>query len=92
MSWISKHFYKLFIVFILAADYLDEITLPRGFPETKPELPTANQVSQSIFHVELENTGNDLGLAVAFMTFGQFLDHDITEVPIVPCTLTEFGT
>ena len=81
----------MFCFLILAAKYLDGITVPRGFPQTKPVLPPANLVSQSIFNVELQNNGNDNGLAVAFMTFGQFLDHDVTEVPILPCRLSQFG-
>lgn len=75
---------------ITAASYVDGITVPNGFPGTKT-LPTAAQVSQAIFNVEKTNNGNKHKLAVLFMTFGQFLDHDMTEVPIARCAQKVFG-
>ncbi|XP_066924530.1 lactoperoxidase-like [Clytia hemisphaerica] len=76
---------------IVDADYVDGITTPRGFPNTSPVVPTANQVSQAVFQVETTNNGNGNGLAVSFMSFGQFLDHDLTEVEMNRCQLKVFG-
>ncbi|XP_066931789.1 peroxinectin A-like [Clytia hemisphaerica] len=76
---------------IIDADYVDGITTPRGFPNTSPVVPTANQVSEAVFQVETTNNGNGNGLAVSFMTFGQFLDHDLTEVQMNRCQLKVFG-
>jgi len=49
------------------------------------QLPPVNAVSQQLFEVENENTGNSMQLTTLFMTFGQFLDHDVAETPQVPC-------
>ena len=83
--------YKTEKHFALDADYVDGITTPRGFPNTSPVVPTANQVSEAVFQVEATNNGNGNGLAVSFMTFGQFLDHDLTEVQMKRCQLKVFG-
>lgn len=60
----------------IGADYVDRVDTPRGFPGTFPEVPPANKVSQALFNVEHTNKGNG-HLTVMFMTFGQFLDHDL---------------
>ena len=80
----------MYIILCIVASYVDGITIPRGFPGT-PVIPTAHEVSEAIFNVEQTNTGNDNELAVAFMTIGQFLDHDVTEVPVLSCQLAKFG-
>ena len=56
---------------------------PRGFPKTYPILPAANAVSRALFSVD--NTGKSKHLTTMFMTFGQFLDHDITLTPKAEC-------
>ena len=35
--------------------------------------------------------GNRAGKSVLFITFGQFLDHDVTEIEMNPCTQRQFG-
>jgi len=60
---------------------------PRGFPGTSPVLPPANAVTQQLF-LEKKNTGHNMKLTTLFMTFGQFLDHDVTETPLEKCTVT----
>jgi len=74
----------------LAPAYADDGTndTPRGFPGTSPVLPPANAVTQQLFQVEKKNTGNDMKLTTLFMTFGQFLDHDVTETPMAKCNVT----
>lgn len=73
-----------FIFFPADASYVDGFDTPRGFPGTDPLLPPANEVSTNLFPVERsdererENRDN---LSVLFMTFGQFLDHDIALAP-----------
>jgi len=76
---------------IVDADYVDGITTPRGFPGTNPKVPTAHEVSNRIFQVETKNGGNSNRLTVLFMTFGQFLDHDLTEVKMQMCRQADFG-
>jgi len=74
------------ISIIIAPAYADDDKhdTPRGFPGTRV-LPPVNAVSQQLFEVENENTGNSMQLTTLFMTFGQFLDHDVAETPQVPC-------
>ena len=83
-------FYSYFLSLTPDADFVDKVFTPRGFPGTSPKIPTANQISQTAFNVEKKNTGNNR-LSVMFMTFGQFLDHDLTEVEMERCRPREFG-
>ena len=71
--------------FWIAPQYADGKDIPRGFPGT-PNIPSAHQVSQA-FSKEKQNTGNYKDLSVLFMTFGQFLDHDIGLSPHASCKL-----
>ena len=77
-------------IYISAPAYADDGAndTPRGFPGTSPVLPPANAVTQQLFQVEKKNTGNDMKLTTLFMTFGQFLDHDLTETPMAKCNVT----
>ena len=81
-SWLHQY------IVILGADYVDKYDTPRGFPGTKPKVPPANQVAQTVFRTERKNKkGNDL--TTLFMTFGQFLDHDLTFSPHADCKTKE---
>ncbi|XP_057291870.1 lactoperoxidase-like [Hydractinia symbiolongicarpus] len=63
---------------LVAADYVDGIDTPRGFPQTIPIVPTARQVSDAVFRVQNVNIQRARrGLSAMFMAFGQLLDHDI---------------
>ena len=70
---------------------MDGITTPRGFPNTSPVVPTANQVSRAAFTVEKTSTPNSEGFAVSFMAFAQFVDHDITDVEMNKCNYKNYG-
>ena len=77
-----------------AAQYEDGKDTPRGFPKAplfKQTLPPPNSISESLFHVETTNTGNYRQLSVLFMTFGQFLDHDMVATPHASCTIIPGG-
>ena len=58
---------------------------PRGFPRTKPTLPTPNEVSDVVFQPNKIQGQNTKKLAVIFMTVGQFLDHDMAFVTHGKC-------
>ena len=62
--------------FFKGADYVDGFDTPRGFQGTKPFVQPANKITDELFKVEHHDkeTGD---MSVLFMTFGQFLDHDV---------------
>jgi len=73
----SQNKVLMMMTYLIGAEYVDLFDTPRGFPGTKPKVPSANEVAQGTFQVERKNKmGSDL--TTLYMTFGQFLDHDIT--------------
>ena len=83
----KNFFYSLF----LAGVYDDGVDLPRGHPHASDyeHLPTAHEVSRNVFTSVTDQTKNDKNMSVLFMTFGQFLDHDIAFSPHEECNVTE---
>ena len=79
--------FNLFAAAFYARDGLHDT--PRGYPNTDPVLPPANLVTQTVFKTETSNpkiTGvNAAKLSTMFMTFGQFLDHDVAFAPHATC-------
>jgi len=73
---------------LLDAEYVDKYKydVPRGYPGFQPKLEPANKVSQELFQVEKETKGSRKHLSTLFMTFGQFVDHDITDTLVDRCT------
>ncbi|XP_066927072.1 uncharacterized protein [Clytia hemisphaerica] len=78
---------------VIKASYADGYDTPRGFPcNPSPNkkfdsrsLPTSHQVSRNLFKITTENVKNQHSLSTLYMTFGQFLDHDITLTPHESC-------
>ena len=84
--------FTLFCDLLLEPVYSDErkVDLPRGFlhaPFFGDRSPPANLISNVLFDVEQENKGNSQHLSSMFMTFGQFLDHDMSLTPQGHCTV-----
>ena len=52
--------------------------------------PTAHQVSRNLFQITTDNVRNMRGFSTMFMTFGQFLDHDVALVPHESCKKKEY--
>ena len=69
--------------FITAAQYVDRVTTPRGYPDVDRNPPKpANEISQVLFQTEQQNRNlRSTSLSILFMTFGQFIDHDLVETP-----------
>ena len=57
----------------------------RGKSYENPPIPTSHQVSRNLFKITTKNVKNQHSLSTMFMTFGQFLDHDITQTPHESC-------
>lgn len=47
--------------------------------------PTAHDVSRTLFKLTKKSVKNFKGLSTLFMTFGQFLDHDLALTPHEEC-------
>ena len=70
---------------------------PRGFPNSDPVLPPPNLISQQLFQLEdvpmpLKSLRDGEKFrkkietpTTLFMTFGQFLDHDVAVTPHASC-------
>lgn len=84
-------FSHLLLLTISAAQYNDGVDLPRGHHHATDykDLPTAHQVSTAVFKTFTGQVKNDKNMSVLFMTFGQFLDHDLSVAPHESCNVTE---
>ncbi|XP_057290750.1 eosinophil peroxidase-like [Hydractinia symbiolongicarpus] len=61
---------------------VDGLDTPRGFPTlSTPVLPTALEVANKLFHDNEEDFGNKGNVSLLHMTYGQFLDHDMSLTP-----------
>ena len=74
------------------ADYADKYKLdvPRGYPGVGRKLPVVNHISKTLFGVTKKMRGNKHHISTLFMTFGQFLDHDITDTPSQACQVRKY--
>ena len=61
------------------SDYVDQrkVDIPRGFPKTRPDVPPPNKVSEAVFEARQHDDVKKQKLSTLFMSFGQFLDHDL---------------
>ena len=83
IHFLSKSVFTPFLYRIVGAAYSDAagVNTPISFPSTKYKVPTAHQVSNQFFKTaKTNNGGNRNKFSVLHTTFGQFLDHDITEM------------
>lgn len=66
------------------AKYFDDdgIDTPIGHPSltdsSERGFPTAQEVSDTVFVIDRQDFGRSNRVSHIFMTFGQFVDHDIT--------------
>ena len=80
----------IFFIFV-DAQYADGVDLPRGHHRSYDytHYPTPHQVSKASFHSKSQGFTNSKKLSTIFMTFGQFLDHDMSLTPHETCNVTE---
>lgn len=67
----------MYLVFI-SLFYNTGVDAPR-VAKSGNALPSARKVSNAIFKMDSSKSGTN---TMMFMTFGQFLDHDITHTPV----------
>lgn len=66
----------------LRAAYADKKSVPVGFPTAKkPDIPTPHEIAKLLFHDKKKHNGNAAGVSALHMTYGQFIDHDMSLSP-----------
>lgn len=63
----------------------DDPNSPSTINRWSTSYPTPHQVSIAVFKITKKRVQNTRGLSTLFMTFGQFLDHDMTLTPHEEC-------